>query len=126
MKLAVGDVLVLAGIIALPDDGGLVAVRLQVAVEAVVAGVELAVLEPADVDVVGEVPVQDVVPLLEPVDVFFRLFRPEPFGVFHRALVHGFVLFGGDVGLGREGFGDGIECFFGHCRGLPCWYCGLL
>ena len=65
LELAVGDVAVLARLVAGPDDGGLVAAVLQVAVHAVEAGVEPPAREPGEVDllVVG---VEDRVPGVEP------------------------------------------------------------
>ena len=53
VELAVGDLLVVGGVVAFPDDGDLVAARLQVPVDAVGGDVERAVLEPFDRDVVG-------------------------------------------------------------------------
>jgi hypothetical protein len=72
LQLAVADVLRgLGRIVALEDQRGLVAARGEVAVEAVDAGVELAVGEPADVEVVELVAhVLDLRRRPEPVDPF--------------------------------------------------------
>ena len=76
MKLAIGDAFRLGGIVALPDDGDLIATGGQVAVDAVIGGVGGAVLEPADRDLArpekeGErwvsVQVKPVEPLPRPV-----------------------------------------------------------
>ena len=53
VQLAVGDVLRLRGVVAFPDDRGLVAALLEMAVDAVPGDVEDAVLEPFDRDVAG-------------------------------------------------------------------------
>ena len=53
VQLAVGDVLGLRGIVALPDDRGLVAALVEMPVDAVPGDVEDAVLEPFDRDVAG-------------------------------------------------------------------------
>src|SRR5262249_22563865 len=86
--------------LALPDEGGLVlAWPGQVAVEAVIADVDLAAGEPLGVRLV---PHQDLVPALEPVQRR-RLFGPEALGGVVGAppelLVVGRAV---DVGLGGE------------------------
>ena len=53
MQFAVANVQILAGIVALPDNSGVVGFFGQVAVDAIDAGVELAVGEPFDGDVIG-------------------------------------------------------------------------
>jgi hypothetical protein len=55
VQLLVGDFLVVLGIVAFPDDRGLVAALLEMAVDAVEAGIERAVLEPFDRDVARRV-----------------------------------------------------------------------
>ena len=54
VELAVGDLPIVIGIVALPDDRRLVAPLLQVPVDAVVGDVEHAVLEPFDRDLAGK------------------------------------------------------------------------
>src|SRR5580704_2046857 len=84
--------------LAFPDDGGLVAAGVQVAVDAVVGDVGGAVLEPFDRDVVlGERGVLDLGEMLHPVDAL-GLLGPEAVGIGQRAVVHFFVF-----GLGDEG-----------------------
>ena len=86
--------------LAFPDDGSLVAACSEsVAVDAVVAEIELAAHEPLGP---GQVPFQHLVPGLEPVQVFGRL-GPETLRILNRLLVHGLVLFEAlDVGLCAE------------------------
>jgi hypothetical protein len=103
VELAIGDLLIDVGIVALPDQGHLVAAGVQVAVQAVVGHVELAAGEPFDVQVLRvEAPVGDLVPFLEPAYIVLCLLGPEAVGVLHRALVHLVVLRGGDIGRGGE------------------------
>src|SRR3546814_9451658 len=86
-ELAVADVLLLGGIVALPDDGGVVLLGRQVAVDAVVAGVGGAVGEPPDVNVVR--PEAGILHLgigLEPVQALAVL-APEPFRIRNRLFV---------------------------------------
>ena len=69
MEFVVGDLLVVIGIVAFPDDGHLVAALLQMPVDAIVGDVEDAVLVPLDRDIgifVGRV--LDLRGRLEPVD----------------------------------------------------------
>jgi hypothetical protein len=89
------------------------------AVEAVVGGVERAVLEPADMDLAGKVDVLDLARLLDPGDAL-GLFAPEALGVVDRALVEleiaGFVDPGGPGG----GFGHREQGGGAHAgRRLP-------
>src|SRR3546814_19007108 len=82
-----GDVLLLGGAVALPDECGVVPLGRQVTVDAVVAGVGGAVGVPLDVDVAC--PEADVLHLgvgLEPVDALAVL-APEGVGVGDRLLV---------------------------------------
>ena len=87
--------------LALPDDGRLVLPRPgQVPVEAVVAGVGRAPHEPFGV---RRLPVEDAVPLLEPVQLAGGLLGPEAFGVVLGPLVDLLVLGRGlEVGAGGE------------------------
>jgi hypothetical protein len=63
----------------------------RMAVDAVVGGVERAVLEPFDRDVAGVGRVLDLAERLDPVDAL-GLLAPEAVRVFHRALIHLLVL----------------------------------
>ncbi len=86
VQFRVGEALALVGVVALPDDGDRVAVpRLDVAVDAVVAGVELPALEPCDSGR-AVVAVAYAVPLARPADAL-RFPGPESFGVGDRAVV---------------------------------------
>src|SRR5258708_12796550 len=77
VQLAIGDVFRLLGIIALPDDGGLVAAAMEMAVDAVPGDIEDAVLEPFDRDIAGSKrPVLDLRQTLHPADSL-SLFGPE-------------------------------------------------
>src|SRR5262249_27962662 len=92
-----------------PDDGGLVLARpSQMAIDAVVARVELAAEEPF-----GKrgVPFEDLVPLLEPGERL-RLLRPEPLGIVGRAFPERVVVGLFDVGLRDEGRGWGEAARF--------------
>ena len=101
VQLAVGDLLVVGGVVALPDDRDLVGARLQVPVDAVGRDVERAVLVPFDRDVVGRVGgVLDLGVGLDPVDALAHL-APEPVRVLDRALVHRQILLVVDPGPGR-------------------------
>ncbi len=104
LQVAVGDVAVLARLVAGPDDGGLLALRGEVAVDAVVAGVQAPAGVPGEVDLV-HVHVHDAARLMEPIDDL-RLFLPETVGVLDRPAVQRLVLIQafdpgalGDVGL---------------------------
>ena len=98
VELAVGDFLVVGGIVAFPDDRHLVAAFGEVTVEAVVRHVEGAVGEPLDVHVmVVEGGLLDLLERLDPVDPL-GLLAPEAVGVDDGLLVHRLV--GGFVGEG--------------------------
>ena len=60
-------------------------------IDAVVGDVGLAALEPLDLGSV-ELPLDDLVPLLVPVQVLLGHLGPESLGVLDRALVHRLVL----------------------------------
>src|SRR5262249_59310288 len=77
VQLAIADVFGLRGIVALPDDGGLLGARGEMAVDAVVASVEDAVLVPLDGNVArSERAVLDLGGRPVPVETL-GLFRPE-------------------------------------------------
>ena len=115
VQFAIGDLLVDVGIVGLPDDGDLIATAVQVPVEAVVGDVELATLEPLDVEVVGVVAVvHHLVEGLAPGDELIRLLGPEAIGIVDRPLVHGRVLFGVDVGLGGDVRGNRVGLDLRH------------
>ena len=118
VQLPVGDFLVFLGVVTFPDDGDLIAAGRQMAVQAVVADVELGALEPANV-ALGEIPVQHLVPGLEPSDELIGLLRPEALRVIDRALVHFFILRVVDPGMGGDVGGYGIDLDVGHDRVSP-------
>ena len=88
VELGVGEAADFAGL-AFPDEGGLVGACAEgVAVDAVVAEVELAADEPFGP---GEIPLEDFVPGLEPVEIAGDV-GPEGFGIVDGLLVEGLVL----------------------------------
>ena len=96
MQLRVGDALHFLFRLALPDNGGLLAARLEMAVEAVDGEVELAVLKPGVLDLPrGGVPVVLAGDggLLEPFQRV-RLLQPELIRLAEGALIHGVELRG--------------------------------
>jgi hypothetical protein len=98
VKLLVGDVLAVGGIVAFPDDGGLVAARRQVPVDAIGRDIQRSILEPFDGEV-GRVE-RDILDLGERFDPVQprRLLAPIAVGVFHRRRIGGLIL-----RLGHEG-----------------------
>ncbi len=87
VQLAIGDLLFLGRVVALPDDGDLVAARRQMAVDAVGGNIERAVLEPFDRHVAGaERGVLHLRVRLDPVDAAADL-APKALRVGDRALV---------------------------------------
>src|SRR5205085_2014589 len=80
VKLLVGDVLGVLGIVTLPDDRGLLGAVFQMAVDAVVGDVGEAILEPLDGDVAGIARVLDLGRLVVPVQAL-GLIGPEGVGV---------------------------------------------
>src|SRR5690606_1744994 len=99
VQLTVGDVLLLGGIVSLPDDRDLVFPFRQVPVDAVVGGIGYAVIEPADVDVArAKGRVLHLCIGREPVDAL-ALFRPEGLRIGHRLLVELAVTLLVDPGL---------------------------
>ncbi len=118
VQLLVGELLVVLGVVAFPDDRGLLAALGEMPVDAVVGDVELAVLEPFDRDVVGsEGGVLDLAERLDPVDAL-GLFGPEAVRVLERARIH-FLVFRlvdeGALGPGRRNVIDLV----GHRTGPP-------
>ncbi len=83
VQLAIGDVAVLGGIVALPQDRGLLAAPGKVPVDAVPAGVEGSVLIPGDPHVTRERGVLHLGKGLDPIEPLGVL-APEPVGVVDR------------------------------------------
>ncbi len=119
VQLPVGDVLRLRGVVAFPDDGGLVAAGFEMPVDAVPGHIQDAVLEPFDRDVAGRKRrVLDLVERLDPVDTL-ALFGPEAVGIAHRARIHLAVL--GLIDKGALGpFRRYVIDFLGHVTLHPC------
>ena len=102
------------GIVAFPDDRGLVGALGQMAVDAVVGDVQRAVLEPFDRDVARrERGVLDLVERLDPVDAL-GLLGPEAVRVGDRALVHLLVLGLVDEGALLPLGGNLVDLVVGH------------
>ena len=114
LQLRVGVSAAFVRVVAFPNERGVVALAIvYVAVDAVVAGVELAADEPLNLRLVI-VPFAERVPFFKPVQALGVL-RPKPFRVVDRSVVKFAVLLeGGDVcvgrslGAGRVGFGFGV------------------
>ena len=87
VQLLIGDLLVVLGIVAFPDDRDLIGARGQMPVDAVVGDVGDAVLVPLDRDVAGVADVLDLGRCLVPVEAL-GLVLPERARVRDRALVH--------------------------------------
>ena len=112
-KLGIGDMLGLRGIVAFPEDRGLVRALGQVPIDAIVSDVGDAVFEPFDRDVVGvERRVLDLGEWREPVDAFSVL-GPEGLRIAQRPLVHLLVLGRVDPGALRP-FGWNVISLVGH------------
>jgi hypothetical protein len=95
----VGQDPVLAGLVAFPDDRGLVGARLQMAVEAIVANISFSTLIVLNGDFIPKVELAGLAPLLLPVEAVRQL-APEAFGVLDGVVVHPLVVFHGlDVRL---------------------------
>ena len=93
-----------------PDDRRFVAAVGKVAVDTVVAEVDGAVLKPLGIRCL---PVKNCLKWFVPVEVFFSLVTPEPFGVIDGLLPHGFILLDGiDGGIFTEVTGRVKESFF--------------
>ncbi len=95
LEFAIGNSFVLARRIAFPDEGGTFCLGFDVAVDAVVTGVQYAVFVPADGNVVLEAGVFDNGRLDEPVEAFGHP-APELLRVVDRFFVHYIVLILGD------------------------------
>ncbi len=112
-KLSIGDVFGFRRIVALPDDRRLVGSLGQMPVDAVHRDIGDAIFEPFDRDMVrieGHVP--NFAERLHPLNAL-AVFRPEAFGVSHRACIH--LLIAGVVDIGALGpLGRYVIEFVGH------------
>ena len=118
MHLGVGDVLLLVRAVAFPDDRGLVAAGGEMAVDAIDADVERAVIEPADMHLAGKIDVLDLAVGLHPVDAL-ALLAPETFGVGDRLLIQALILGSVDPGGLRRVGGNRKQAGVAHGRGPP-------
>ena len=114
VQFLVGDVPGIFRIVAFPDDRGLFRALRKVAVDAVIGGVQRAVLEPLDGDFAGLV--GGVLHLGEgphPVDAL-GLLAPELVGIGDRGLVHLLVLGVVDKGAALPLSRNVVNLVFGH------------
>ena len=111
VQVVVGDRLRLfVGVVGFEYDGGLVAARFQMAVDAVGGDVQGAVAEPLDADLPkGEIDVLDLGRGLHPIQPL-RLLGPEPLRVADRGRIHRVIARRVDVG--------GFDLFVGWGVGL--------
>ncbi|MNZ57484.1 hypothetical protein D3C78_754650 [compost metagenome] len=112
VQFAVGDGLGILGVIAFPQQSGLFAASGQVAVDAVVADVELGAVEPAGAAGL-QVALLHARPGFDPVQAL-GLFGPEGVGVVHRLAVEAAVLVGGEGGGLADGQGLGVVADIEH------------
>ena len=109
VQLAIGDLAAGRRIIALPDDGGVMGAFGQMPVDAIGAGIERAVGEPANMQVIL-VPgsVLDLGEGRHPVEPR-RLLTPEGVRLLDRLPIHLCIAFGVHACGALVGFGDGID-----------------
>jgi hypothetical protein len=120
-QFGIGDRTGVGGVVALPQDRRRVGARLRVAIDAIGGDVELAVLEPADVEVaLVERGVLDPGRSHDPVEPL-RLAFPEGVGIGRGLGIHPVIGGGIDQGVLRPFRGDGIAGL-GHLALL----CGAL
>src|SRR5690606_36325813 len=101
MQFPIGHLAVGARRVAFPDDGGLVAARRQMPVEAIVGDVENSFFEPFDRNVgFGDAGILDLAGEFHPIESF-GLLRPEAVRVADRPRIHHVIL-----GLGGPGACD--------------------
>src|SRR5215213_4411684 len=90
MQLTIGDVPGIVRAVAFPDDRSLVGLIGQMAVDAVGANVERAVLEPADMNIAGEADILDLAVRLDPIQPLAVL-TPESLWILDRLGIKAFV-----------------------------------
>ena len=116
-QLPVGDGFIHGRVVPFPEDRRLVALGLQVSIQAVVAGVQPPANEPLDGDLAGGlpiVPVLHLVPFPEPAEIAPGMFRPEPVGVLQGAGPQGPVAFIVNARGRRQRRRHGIDLGLGH------------
>ena len=90
-QLGIAQLARFRGVIALPDQGRLLAgPGFDVPIKTVVGDVQLAAQKPLGLSRM-KIPLQDAIPFFEPADKGVGLLGPEPFRVVYRALIHLFV-----------------------------------
>ena len=82
VQLGIANMLVVGGLVPLPDKGGLVGAPGQVTIDTVYADVEFAAAKPAGL-ALDKIVLADPVPGLVPAQEFSRHITPETLGVFH-------------------------------------------
>src|ERR1700733_4528189 len=116
VQLTVGDVLRAVRIISLPDDRRLIATLGQMTVQAVARDIELAVVEPADMELIGGVAgVLDPGEILDPVDPAADI-APEALRVLNGFGVHAFIVGALDERVAREVFRNRV---YGSMHDFP-------
>ncbi len=114
MQVTVGNLFVFARVVAFPDDRDLIATGFQVAVKAVVGGVQFAVFVPFDIDSVRiKRGVFNLGVWLEPVQAL-ALLAPEGFRVVDRLLIHRLIFVVIGMRLGSKSRIDRIYVLFTH------------
>ncbi len=114
VQFLVGEGLAIGRVIAFPNNRGLITAGVEVAVEAVVGGIQRPVLVPFDGHVAGTV--SSVFHLcigLEPIDPL-ALFPPKAVRVIDGLLVHGKILFVVGKGPACPGIGNGEQFIVAH------------
>ena len=96
VELPVGQLGILPGLVAFPDDGGLVTSRLQVPIQTIDRDVGFATGKPFDIQVLRlpldrERIIADLTPFLLP-DELLGDFAPESFWILDRPLIHRVIL----------------------------------
>ena len=88
VQLAIRDLQVPGRVVSFPDNGNVVTLGVEMAIDTVIAGIQRAIAIPTDVQVVlGEGNILDIGKWLDPVQAL-RLLGPEGFVVVDRACIH--------------------------------------
>jgi hypothetical protein len=91
LELAIGDVVILARLVRRPDDGGLLAERVEMAIDTVEAGIETPAPEPGEVHLL-HVHIQDSLRRVIPTQQLLCLSSPKLLGLIRRLTIQPFVL----------------------------------
>ncbi len=117
VQFPVGDVGVVCGIVAFPDNGRSISAVIEMTIDTVVASVKLTADEPLCL-APREVGLRDFLPGFEPCQHLVGLLRPEFFRAFDRGLVHRLVFVWIDERLRFQLLTDGIDFIGGHACSL--------